>query len=87
MIALAVVLIAVLVVCWAIVEGAALLGFLAMLIGEDLERCSRCHHFGLTTGHAMHPNGCPVHFRSRIVHEWAALAHRLHTTPFHLGHH
>ena len=51
------------VLIWALVEGAAVLGFMGVLMGERIERCGRCGRVGLTSHHEMHPKGCPQHLR------------------------
>lgn len=66
---------------WAIVELAAVVGFLGVLTGERIERCPHCHRDGLTTDGELHELGCPIDLRER----WVRFAHAsLH--DWHGGH-
>lgn len=56
---------------WAVVELAAVVGFLGVLTGERIERCPRCHHIGLTTDSKFHEHGCPINLRK----QWIPFAH------------
>lgn len=55
---------------WALVEAAAVAGLFGAATGEQIERCARCRRYGLTEDGTMHPNGCPDHLAAhlRAVH-------------------
>lgn len=66
---------------WVVVEVAAVAGFFGVLMGERIERCHHCGRVGLTSGHAMHPDGCPPHPAAQFLHhlhaEWVRRDHHL----------
>jgi hypothetical protein len=58
------------------VESGAILGLIAAATGRHLERCERCHSYGLTRRGLVHPADCPPH--REHVHRPAHWPHPLH---------
>lgn len=73
-------------VLWGVVEVAAVAGFLGVLSGEKLERCSHCHQYGLTSDGIMHPHGCPDGIAAHLAHLMRSFGHLLHFDSLHLQH-
>lgn len=44
-----------------VVESAAIGSLGAIVSGEEIRRCPRCHRFGLTHHHEIHKEGCKQH--------------------------
>lgn len=42
------------IVLCALIEWVVVIGLSGVITGERMERCSRCHHFGLTAGGKLH---------------------------------
>lgn len=53
---------------WILVESCAVFGLLAAVSGEELARCPRCHHFGMTVQGQMHACRCPEKTGTQVVH-------------------
>ena len=53
-------------------------GVIGGLLQERVERCERCHRWGLTTGGKRHRSGCPSSLRDRVVELLPALHVRHH---------
>lgn len=85
---LEVVVIVFVVVFWAVIDWMAVIGFFGALTGERLERCSRCHRFTLTSGGAVHADGCPMSIHEHVAHVRESAVHGLHFGHrLHFGHH
>lgn len=76
--ALEVIVFIVVVLVWAIIDWAAVVGLFGALMGERIERCPRCHHVGLTVDERIHEHGCPMGVREHASHVWHRSVHLLH---------
>lgn len=73
---------------WGIVEGAAVVGLYGAVAGERIERCQRCHRFGLTSCGRLHAAGCPTGLREHFAHACTSLTDAVHASVrVHLRHH
>jgi hypothetical protein len=61
---------------------ATVVGLMGGMTRERIERCARCHRYGVTVAGHRHADGCPTHLADRVVRLW-----QLRPRDVHLRHH